>query len=204
MGGIGGFLSTALLFLKNPTEAYARMPVHAQVVRPVIYGLLFGWLGAVFAQVYRVALGNPLLRMLPPDMVPPQLQQQMATPPLAIAIALLLAPAIILVFMMIWSGVLHVMLLMLGGAGAGFAATLRVVCYAATANVFQLIPICGGLLGALWNLVLQVVGLAAAHKTSTVKAALAVLIPLLLCCICVATMVAVFGAAIAALASGWR
>lgn len=204
VGGIVGLFRTAWLFLKNPTEAYMRMPVDARVLKPVVYGVLFAWVGMAIAQFYRVAVGNPLLRMLPPGVVPPQLQQQLAARPLAIAAGLVLAPVVILIAMVIWSAILHLMLLVLGGAGAGFAATLRVVCYGATANVFQLVPVCGGVIGGLWAIVLEVVGLAAAHKTSTLKAAMAVLIPVVVCCVCVVAAIAIFGAAIAALASGWR
>ena len=54
----------------------------------------------------------------------------------------------------------------------------------------------GGLIGVVWGIVLQVIGLATLHKTSQGKAALAVLIPIVLCCVCVAAVIAIAGASL--------
>ena len=61
---------------------------------------------------------------------------------------------------------------------------LRVEAYAVgTVGLFSLIPVCGGLIGGIWGLVVVIIGLAEAHEISRGTAAAAVLIPWALCCL---------------------
>ena len=46
----------------------------------------------------------------------------------------------------------------------------------------QLVPICGGMIAWIWNLVCTCIGLAKAHEIDTWRAVLAVMLPLLVCC----------------------
>jgi len=89
------------------------------------------------------------------------------------------------------------MLTLLGGANRGFTATLRVMCYAQTTQLAVVLPGVGGLIGFVWRLILEIVALAEVHKTDGWKAALAVLLPLVLCCVCIAVGAVAFGAALA-------
>jgi len=45
-----------------------------------------------------------------------------------------------------------------------------------------MIPFCGGMIAGVWNIVLEIIGLARAHETDTGKAVLAVLLPIIVCC----------------------
>ncbi len=71
--------------------------------------------------------------------------------------------------------------MLFGGANQGLVMTLRVVSYAQAPTLFGAIPLIGGCIGSVWVLVLNIIGLAAAHRTDTWRAALAVLAPLLVC-----------------------
>ena len=109
----------------------------------------------------------------------------------------------ILIFAFICSAILHVILWILDGAKEGFEATVRVYAYAAGSTaVFQIIPICGGLVAVIWSLVLQIIGLSRAHGISPGKAALAVLLPLALCCVLVAVLATLFASVILAALKG--
>jgi hypothetical protein len=82
---------------------------------------------------------------------------------LVMAVAmLLLAP----VGLYLWSGLLHLGALIFGAAGNGFLATRKAVAYASGPNLLQLIPCCGGLLALGWYLVLLVIGIWKAQRTS--------------------------------------
>ena len=111
---------------------------------------------------------------------------------------MVVAPVFVLIWVFVWSAILHLFLMLVGGAKTGFASTVRVVCYTATVQVLHVVPFCGWLIALVWAIVLNIIGLAIAHRTSQGKTAVAVLLPMVLCCVCVAILAAAFGAAIAA------
>lgn len=114
----------------------------------------------------------------------------------------LVLPAIILVIFFIEAGVLHLMLLIVGGARQSFETTARVVAYTTGATaLFQMVPFCGGLIGFVWSIVVLILGLAYAHETSTGRSVAAVLLPLALCCLC-CVLIMVFFVATAAQLTG--
>jgi hypothetical protein len=84
--------------------------------------------------------------------------------------------------------VIHLMLLLFRGGQRGFDATLTVAGYSCAPWLLLVLPAPGltSLVAAIWQLVLLVIGLAAAHRTTGGKAAAAVLIPVFLglCCVC--------------------
>jgi hypothetical protein len=98
------------------------------------------------------------------------------------------------------AGVLHLMLLLLGGARRDFEATFRVVSFSQATSVLFLVPFCGQLVGGIWCLVLYVLGLAEAHRIGHGKALAAVLLPILALCCCCAGLGFLFAGAIASLA----
>jgi len=60
---------------------------------------------------------------------------------------------------------------------------IEVVCFAGgSANPLLVIPICGGLIGGVWKIVLYCIGFARAHETDTGRAVLAVILPIIVCC----------------------
>lgn len=73
--------------------------------------------------------------------------------------------------------ILHLILKIFGGAKQGLPMTLRVLCYSYAPATFAVLPIVGTLIAGGWMLVVAIIGLAAAHRTNTWRAALAVLCP---------------------------
>jgi hypothetical protein len=46
----------------------------------------------------------------------------------------------------------------------------------------MIVPVCGGAIAGIWCLVVECIGLAKAHETTTGKAVLAVFLPVIVCC----------------------
>src|SRR5262245_4641283 len=183
-----GFFETIGLFFAKPGEAFRRMPTTPSVGRPIVYYLVLGWIAAAVAQIYSLAFRS----MMP---MPEQIQAILdkfgvAPTPLGTVVAIVFAPIGLVIGLFLWTAIVHFFLFVLGGTSAGFLTTCRVVCYAGTVNLVNLVPFCGRFVAIIWGLVLQVIGLKEAHKTTTGKAVLAVLIPILLCCTCLAICVA--------------
>jgi hypothetical protein len=96
---------------------------------------------------------------------------------------ILISPALYVLSAFISSGITHLCLKLLGGAHRPFETTFRVICYAqASAMVFNLLPICGGLIGVIWGAYTIIIGLKESHGISGWKATLAITLPGLLCC----------------------
>jgi hypothetical protein len=186
---------TAKLFLLRPSEAFARMSTTGDIGRPLIFAVVLGWVGMIAAQLYQLAIPGMPWRYFPGM----EHGMDYAVPFAATLAMMVLAPILILLGVFIWAAILHLFLMLAGGANGGFTATVRVVCYAGVCQVVQVVPLCGGVIAFLWAIVLEIVGLATAHRTTQGKAALAVLLPLALCCACAAVVAVAFGAAILAL-----
>ncbi len=194
------FGETFVLFVTRPAEAFERMPTGAPVGRAVAWYLIFGWAATIVGQIYGLFFSFSVASL---PFIPPEARRSLAATAgmrgvLAVA-TIVAAPLILAVTLLIVSGIYHLMLMILGGAAEGFTATLRVVCYAATAAVAQGVPVCGGLAYLVWGLVLQVLGLSVAQKASLPKALAAVLLPILLCGACVVTAAIMLAASLGSL-----
>jgi len=189
-----GLYETVKLFLTAPAEAFRRMPVTGELSRPLGFAILLGWVGIVAGQAYQIALGGAMRNWMAPLS-----RGQDFNLGIGFNIAMMVsAPLLMLIGVFVGAAILHVFLMMVGGNNAGFSATTRVVCYANCTAVLQIVPLCGGFAAAIWTIILEVIGLAIAHRTTQGKAAAAVLIPIVICCVCVALIFAVAGAAIMA------
>ena len=96
---------------------------------------------------------------------------------------IVIAPLFVVIGVFIAAAILHLMLMIVGGASSGFEATVRVVCYTYTAQLAGIIPFCGGIIATIWTVVLYVMGFSIAHRTTQGKALIAVLLPIIICCV---------------------
>lgn len=178
-----GLFETVKLFATAPGEGFRRMPVTGGIGRPLFYSIVVGWVSiavAVFWNVLLQGLWMPFLESAE------DLAGMGAMYGLTIGWGLMmvvLAPLFVIIGVFIAAAVLHLMLLIVGGANAGFEATVRVVCYTQTAQLAGIIPFCGGIITLVWTVILYVTGFTTAHRTTQGKAVLAVLLPVVLCCI---------------------
>ncbi len=195
-----GLYETAKLVLSAPSQAFARMSLTGSLGRPLMYAVILGWIGVIANQAYSLAFRSVIHGMLAtlPGYRPGLM---FGLPAFATVGIMIVAPIFVLIGVFIGSAILHLFLMLVGGANTGFASTVRVLCYAETVQILQVVPFCGGIIAFVWALVLWIIGLAVAHRTTQGKAALAVLLPLALCCACLVVLVAAFGAAIAAAVS---
>ncbi len=96
----------------------------------------------------------------------------------------LIAPFLVVAATFFGSAIVHLLLLLLGGAPRPYETTFRVVSYSWAVGIFNLIPICGVVVGAVWRIVVQIIGVREAQGVPTGRAAAAVLIPLIFICLC--------------------
>ena len=103
-------------------------------------------------------------------------------------------------FTVFGAGIAHFLLMLFGGAPRPYETTLRVFCYGWSVGAINLVPICGVFIGAIWRFVVEIIGLRDAHPVPTGRAAAAVLLPVVLSCLCI--ILAFFVVGLAGLAGG--
>lgn len=80
------------------------------------------------------------------------------------------------------AGLVHLMLLLIGAPHRSFDTTVRAVAFSSgTAAIFQIVPGVGALIGYVVSVVLEIRAIREMHGTTTASAALAVLLPTVVC-----------------------
>jgi len=174
-----------------PRRAFESMPVIGAFGRPLVFGIIVGWIGVLASTFWNLLLRGWVQSMLP--FASERWAEASATMRIVGAMS---APIYIPLVLLIGAAIQHLFLFLVGGAKRGFIATFRVQCYASAPLILSVVPGCGSVVGPLWGLVLAIIGLSAAHGIGNGKAASAVFLPVLLCCGCLGLCFALFGAAI--------
>lgn len=187
-----GLIETVKLFITRPTEAFAQTRERGDFASPLIFGVLVAWAAAIVGEVWRMIFGTSMLAMFGGSHLGEQLAPLMAMTGVGLVIQIIFAPIFIFIALFIWSGILHLSVLIVGGAKSstsGFEGTFRTVSYSAVAQLGQIIPFVGGLIAFVWGIVLLVIGLVRMHHTSQGRAITAVLLPIVLCCVLVGLII---------------
>jgi hypothetical protein len=188
---LNGLLETIGLFIRKPDEAFSRMNVTGDLLRPVLYAIIVGSAGYILSSVWQIAFGPMMQRWMPGGA---EYESALQSRAFWFGFAAC-SPLLVVVHLVVATLVIHLCVMVLGGAKRGLGATLRVLCYALTATLAGVIPICGSIVSTFWYLYLLIIGLAKAHGITPGKAAVAILVPALLCCVCIAIlMFSAFGA----------
>lgn len=90
----------------------------------------------------------------------------------------LFSPVYLLISLFLSAGVVHLLLKLFGGAGGDYRMTTRVFAYAYSPQILGIVPVLGSIAGFVWMVVIAIIGVRAAHRTTTGRAAAAILIPL--------------------------
>jgi hypothetical protein len=202
IGLVSALVETTQQVLTRSTAFFRAMPVTGGIGGPLFYGVIVGYVGLVAAAIYGAifqAVAGPRLFDLPHrgelEKFLPYLQGGMG-----LVFQIVLGPLLIAAGLFISSAILHLFLMLFGGAPRGFEATFRVRCYAEAASLFRLVPFCGMPVFVIYSLVLTIVGLSEAHGIGRGRATAAVLLPLFFfCCCCVVAIVLAVGGLASAL-----
>lgn len=188
------FLDTAMLFVKDPAQAWRLTRETGDYMRPLLFGVIAGWVGLVFRALWGTIFGAGLMRMVPAQYAGftrfggGSLIGQVILGPLFVACGLFIGAAIIHVSFMIVGA--------LTSSKSQFEGTFRLLCYASVANVANVVPLLGGLVAGVWAAYLVVVGAQQLHKTTQSKALFGILLPTIVCCVCIAVGSIFAGAAL--------
>ncbi|MEN8005616.1 MAG: YIP1 family protein [Candidatus Krumholzibacteriota bacterium] len=173
-----GFLNGLYLTIKDvlltPRTFFHRMPTRVGLAQPLYFALVLGVVAAFFGWMWSLA-GSSLQMFVAEDF------EEVFKGPLFSFLAFLFSPITVAILVFIKAGLIHLMLMLVGGNKLGFEATFRVAAYGEAASILALVPFCGGVLGVLWSLFVTIVGLYSIHETDPWRAVAAVIAPMALC-----------------------
>jgi hypothetical protein len=183
------FIDTMKGVLMQPAAFFRSMRREGGVGPPLIYAVIGAVIGSVLSFLT---------------------QLMMPFGPLAMAdggggflFAVVMVPIVSVIAVLVFSGILQVLLTLIASTRQPFETSLRVVAYAMGSTwPLNVVPLVGGIVFAVWLLVVLILGTAEAHEVSQGHAAVAVLLPSVICCIIAALfagtiMALIFGAAAA-------
>ena len=199
LGLVEALIQTIRLLVTDPSNAFSRLRSDGDLTSPILFGLILSWAGVLLSQMWQLMFGG-LMRSMFGGM---EGLEGAFAPSGAVGIigTLVVWPVIFVVFLFISAGILHLCLMIVGATSdspSGFEGTLKVVSYSQVAGIASVVPLVGGFLFAIWALILEVIGSSLVHRTTVARALMGVLIPVLVCCVCIIFAAVFFGAMIAA------
>jgi len=191
---------TVSAVLMRPAETFAAMKRAGGLADPLLYFVLLSSTMFAVSALYQMAASSFNPATLPPNF--PHASKGALS--VALIGSILLSPALYVISAFLSSGITHLCLKLLGGANRPFETTFRVICYAqASAAVFNLLPLCGSLIGLIWGAYVIIIGLREAQQTTGWKATLAITLPGLVCCGILFVVFAAAGIGIAEMGKGF-
>jgi hypothetical protein len=165
------------MVLTKPDLAFRRMKTEGGFGEPLLYAVIGGGVGVAVWFIFSLILNS--LGVFNPRETGFGTMVGMSVS-FAVLVWRLVAVA---VAPFIFGGLVHLSLMIVGGANKAFETTFRVISFSQGSTApLQLVPCCGGLVALVWCLVANCIGVARAHGIDTGRATLAVLLPVIVCC----------------------
>jgi hypothetical protein len=186
LGFFTAFFRTIKEVLFSPIGFFRAMPVDKNIHYSLLYGIIMGFFVALSGLLWQFAFSG-----LMGGGEGMQGMEALFTPFLLIIYAFFL-PFVITFSLFMYTGMLHTMLIVVGGNRRGLDATFRVVAYTQSAQVFSLIPVLGVFIYLVYTPILLAIGFKESHQISTGKAVFAVLLPIIIAVILTIIVVIMF------------
>ncbi len=159
--------------MTDPVGFFGRLQPEAPLSRAVLYFLIMAVGAALFSLLWGLAGSAPDL--------PPAAAGIVDVDPRALQLfGFFLSPFANLILLGLAAVAVHLCVRLFTNGNRSMTATTRIICYASGPALLSIVPWAGELLGWLWSVVLLAIGVREVHGTTTGRAALAVLLPLLL------------------------
>jgi hypothetical protein len=157
----------------QPVRFFAGLPRSGSLLNPLVFALICTEIAAIFGGVLSLAgVGGAFVTgygfEAPENQGLGEFIGSVVFAPIGSAIGVFIV-----------AGIAHLLVrLVVGATNAGFGATFRVAAYTSVTSLVSWIPFIGGLL-ALYGIYLAVVGIREIHSTTTGKAFVVVLLPVI-------------------------
>ena len=159
--------------LTSPVSFFQRMEPEAPLARAVLYFLFMAVGAALFSLLWGLAGSAPEL--------PPQAADVIDLDPRGIQLfGFFLSPFANLILLGLAAVSVHLFVRLLTNSSHPLLATTRVICFASGPALFTIVPWVGEISGWIGSAILLAIGIREVHGTTTGRATLTVLFPVLL------------------------
>ena len=178
-GQLAAAVETLRLVLTEPARAFRMMRQVGGLGDPTLYVAVLGTVGTFFALIWRSMFEGWTASMMGDELAA-------FTGAGGIGMwSLVLAPFMMVVLTAIGALIYHLALLLFGGAPQPLETTYRVVAYVwGSTSLIQIVPMCGGIIAFVWGSVVMIIGIREAHGVPQSRALAAVLVPVVVVCLC--------------------
>ena len=156
----------------HPTAFFRAMPANTRLGPAILYYLLVGIAVGAAGLFWSQILPRP---ELDPEVLNSPFGMLLGMAPV---ISFLLTPLYQLLALFVGAAVTHLMLLMLTTQRGPYTRTVETYGYAYSPMLFGVIPYLGALVGFIWCVVVSIIGLREAHRTTTGRSVAAIVLPL--------------------------
>ena len=170
--------------LFSPENYFKNLRRTGGIKEPLAFALLVGSVGSMFGFFWQFLLVSETVLSVAKSFFGHSLSVGFI-----FLVVIIFIPVFVIINLFIYSGVLHVLLCIVGAGKNGFEATFRVVSYCHAAQVWVVIPFVGSWIGGIWQLVVQIIGLREIQQTSYLRVIIAFLIPVVLIILLVVAVV---------------
>jgi hypothetical protein len=199
LGVVKAIIETVKAVLLEPTLTFSTMKRDGGLQNPLLFNLIVGSIGGILLNIVLTA-GQMVVGIAS--------GQQGSTGAVLAAsffgmiFSFITVPISVAIGSFIGPGILHLCLMLLKAAPRPFETTFRVVNYSNGAlAALYLVPVIGWIAIIPWSIVVLVIGLSKAQEISTGKAALAIFLPMIVCCVLALLLSTVFAAVVGTAAS---
>ena len=193
LGFVQGLIEGVKAFVTAPGETFSKTLKSGDVASPLIFAVILSTAMKLVVWAWSMLFHASLLSVLPiPAEMEASLGWMFAVSGFSYIAIFIVTPIFTVVGVFIGGAILHLMLMLVSGleeSDAGFEGSLRAVAYGSSVGqLAQIVPIIGGFISLIWTIILMVTGAMRLHGTNQGKAVAAVLLPIVLCCVCAAML----------------
>jgi hypothetical protein len=174
LGVVPALLRTLRDCLVKPYQFFETLADSRKAGMALVYALILGSTGAVLGFIWtQFFFDNALFSSLP-------WLSGLRGGKASSAIALMFMPLMIAFKELIVTLYFHALVLLSRTRHRDIKSTFMVVCYAESAAAFNIIPVAGGMLSAVFSIIILTAAFSKIHRMSTFKAVTIILLPLII------------------------
>jgi len=175
-GFFRGLWATIAAATFRPREFFRTMPTGGGIAKPVSFYILLSMFSTAAQTVWFGLFLDTLSQIIA---IPPEIAQYLRFNLVQDIVGIaVLTPAVSILRIFLFSGLMHLGLRTMNSAAGGFNGTLRAIAYTNATSIFNLVPLVGMFIDLFWWMAVFLIALKETHRSTFGRVILAIHLPL--------------------------